>query len=445
MQLTRKQSEALHYLEDTKTNELLFGGGAGGGKSVIGCFWLLKSCLKYPGTRWLMGRSELKTLRETTLNSFWEVCKMQNIVSGTHYSFNQQLMSIRFINGSEILLKDLFQYPSDPNFDNLGSLEITGAFIDECSQITEKAWNIVKSRIRYKLDKYRLVPKILGTANPTKNFLYSKFYKPHKEKMLPNNLKFIQSLLTDNHFISDFYRDNLLQLDIISKERLLFGNWEYDSDKTTLINFDRITDIFSNSHVVSGNETFISADIARFGSDRTVIFVWRGFRVIHILTLEKQSIPNVAAEIQKLKNYYRVPLSNIIADEDGVGGGAVDILGCKGFVNNSMPIAINGQKQNYSNLKSQCYFHLAEKINAGEIAVVTENIEVRELLIEELEQVKRKDIDKDGKLAVIPKERIKEIIGRSPDYADALMMRMYYEFSPQSEGVAIDMLTTMFY
>ena len=444
MKLTRKQSEAINYLEDTTTNEILFGGGAGGGKSLLGCYWLLKSCLKYPGTRWLMGRSELKTLRETTLNTFFEVCKMQGIKSGFHYSFNQQLMIIRFVNGSEILLKDLFQYPSDPNFDSLGSLEITGAFIDEVSQITEKAWNIVKSRIRFKLNDFELIPKLLGTCNPTKNFLYSRFYKPFKEKTLPGNMKFIQALLNDNPNISEHYRANLLELDSISKERLLFGNWEYDSDKTALMSFDRILNIFSNGRTV-GTEMYISADIARFGSDRTVIFIWTGLTVIEIITLEKKSVLFVANEINRLKHLYNVPLSNIIADEDGVGGGIVDFVGCKGFVNNSMPVEVNGQKQNFSNLKSQCYFKLAEKVNTGEISVKTENIEVRNLLTEELEQVKRKDIDKDGKLSVIPKEKVKEIIGRSPDYSDTLMMRMYYELNPQNEGVSIDLLSTMFH
>jgi hypothetical protein len=39
-------------------------------------------------------------------------------------------------------------------------------------------------------------------------------------------------------------------------------------------------------------------------------------------------------------------------------------------------------------------------------------------------------MDKDGKLKLLPKETIKGIIGRSPDYSDAMMMRMYYELNP---------------
>lgn len=430
MELTKKQSEALDYLEDNKTNEVLFGGGAGGGKSLLGCYWLLKSAVKYEGTRWLMGRATLKTLRETTLNTFFEVCKIQGLTAGEHYKYNQQLQQIELINGSVILLKDLFLYPSDPNFDSLGSLEITGAFVDECNQITEKAWNIVKSRIRYKLDENNIIPKMLGTCNPSKGYLYEKFFKPYREKKLPDSMKFIQSLLTDNKFISQHYESNLLQLDTISKERLLFGNWEFDDDPSALIPYDKITDIFSATYV-SGGEMYITADVARFGSDKSVLMVWNGYKVVEILTLEKQPLTVVAGEINRLRTYYKVPTSNIVADEDGVGGGVVDIVGCDGFVNNGTPMEIDGHPQNYSNLKSQCYFMLAEKINKGEVYVQTDDIHLKNNLIQELEQVKRKDIDKDGKLAIIPKEHIKQLIGRSPDYSDALMMRLYFELKPK--------------
>ena len=145
MNLTFKQTIALDFLEDKATTETLFGGGAGGGKSVLGCYWILKNCFKYPGSRWLIGRAKLKTLKETTLKSFFEVIKMQEIPAEA-FKYNAQANTVTFINGSEIFLKDLFFYPADPDFDELGSLEISGAFVDEASQITLKAKNIVKER-----------------------------------------------------------------------------------------------------------------------------------------------------------------------------------------------------------------------------------------------------------------------------------------------------------
>jgi phage terminase large subunit len=440
MRLTKKQTKCLDYLENNKTTDLLYGGGAGGGKSVVGCFWAIKMCLKYPGIRGLIGRANLKTLKETTLQSFFEVAKLQGLKAGVHYTYNQQSSIITFYNGSAILLKDLFLYPSDPNFDELGSLEITFAFIDEVNQIVEKAWNIVKSRIRFKLDENNLIPKILGTCNPSKGWVYKKFYKPYKEGVLDEKRVFIPALVTDNSDnISAHYIENLKELDEASKERLLYGNWEYDSDISTLIRYDKIIDVFSNSFI-TGGEKYITADIARKGKDNTVIMVWDGLRVDNIFVENGVLVNENVAKIKEIQSFYNVPNSNTIVDEDGIGGGVVDYLRCKGFVNNSTPLEpINAPynefgiraKENFINLKSQCYFKLAKYINDGKIFVQTNNDSVKNLLIEELEQVKQHNMDKDGKKAVVPKDLVKAAIGRSPDYSDALMMRMFFEYTPK--------------
>jgi hypothetical protein len=67
---------------------------------------------------------------------------------------------------------------------------------------------------------------------------------------------------------------------------------------------------------------------------------------------------------------------------------------------------------------------MAEHINQHIKTVSTLNEKIKTSLIEELEVVKIKDLDKDGKIAVLPKIKIRELIGRSPDYSDALMMRI---------------------
>jgi phage terminase large subunit len=74
-------------------------------------------------------------------------------------------------NGSEIFLYDLLYYPADPNYDRVGSTEFTGTFIDEANQIIQKAKDVVKSRIRYKLTTFDLLPRLLLTCNPAKNYV----------------------------------------------------------------------------------------------------------------------------------------------------------------------------------------------------------------------------------------------------------------------------------
>jgi hypothetical protein len=430
MELSIKQTIALDLLEDKTTKEILFGGGAGGGKTALGCYWQLKQRLKYPNTRGLIGRAVLKTLKETTLVSFFQIAKMQGLQSGLHYKYNAQMSQIDFTNGSTILLKDLYSYPSDPNFDELGSLEITDAFIDEANQVDDKARNIIKSRIRFQLDQNELVPKILYTCNPAKNWTYSEFYKPQQDGSIGNNKRFIASLIDDNPFISKHYKENLLTLDTVSKERLLMGNWEYSNDPSQLIDYDNILNSFTNSFVSNGNP-FITCDVARFGSDTTVIGVWSGFRV-KFHQYSGKSVVEVADLIKGLQLENKVPLSNIVVDEDGVGGGVVDILRCKGFVNNSTALKnpVTHNKENFDNLKSQCYFKLAELMNKNEIYIQADGRQ-KQQIIEELEQVKQKSVDNDSSKGIIPKDKVKALIGRSPDFSDCLAMRMYFEFTPK--------------
>ena len=420
-EFTKTQKECLKYLFDNKTKEVLFGGAAGGGKSWIGVSYLILMCIKYPKTRYLMGRSKLDSLKKTTLNTFFEVCEAWDVKADKHYNFNGSTNIITFFNGSEIILKDLFLYPSDRNFDSLGSLEITAAFIDEANQITEKAKNIVASRIRYKLDDNDLIPKMLMTCNPSKNWVYTEYYRPAQEGKLKPYRKFIQSLVGDNIYISKHYEKQLFELDELTKQRLLYGNWEYDASKDSLIDYNSIVSLFENTGTTGSK--YITCDVARFGSDRTVIMLWVGLHLTYIKTILKSAVNDVVEEIKKLQQENQVPLRNIIVDEDGVGGGVKDYLRCQGFVNNARAL----KNENYQNLKTQCYYKLADLTNKGQIGINCKDINVKNYIIEELEQVRMKDADKDNKLQIIPKDTVKAMIGRSPDYADALAMRMYYE------------------
>ena len=421
MNLLPKQENAVYYLKDSETKEILYGGAAGGGKTALGCLWLIEMCQIHKGSRWLMGRSKLKALKETTLNTFFELCSDLGITN--QFTYNAQANIIYWNNGSEILLKDLFLYPSDPNFDSLGSLEICGAFIDECNQVVFKAWQIVTSRCRYKLKEFGIIPKVLGSCNPAKNWTYKEFYEPNKTNSLKSYRKFIQALPTDNPHLPKSYLESLLSLDSNSRERLYHGNWEYDNDPNTLCGYEDILSIFTNDHIIGGTK-YITADIARMGSDKALIGVWKGFDLIEVYSFDVSKTTDIQRTIEALRTKHQIPKKHAVADEDGVGGGVVDNCGIKGFLNGSKAEG----EENYFNLQAQCCYKLAEKINEHGIYIsadLTGN--QKDEIIEELEQLKTYDLDKGGKLRVLPKAKIKENIGRSPDWRDMLMMRMYFE------------------
>lgn len=440
MVLTAKQTEALDILEDSTTTEFLYGGAAGGGKSALGCYWQLKRRMMYPGTRGLIGRAKLKTLKDTTLKTFFEIAEMQGVKKGRDFRLtgpndSETPNAIVFTNGSLIYLRDLFAYPSDPDFDDLGSLEITDAFIDEINQITEKAKGIVKSRIRFKLNEYDLIPKLMGSCNPAKNWTYRQFYVPDKDGTIPDWRKFLQALPHDNPFLSPHYIENLKTLDKNSRERLLHGNWEFDDDPSALISLDAITEYFTPDHVPRGEDHYLTIDIARKGRDKTVYRVWAGWLCIRRFEIKRSDLNVVVEQARKFMAQFNIPPSRVIADEDGVGGGVVDMLGCKGFVNNSKPLReiISGAYiiPNYANLRSQCGFKMAEKIEKRSVGELCSNQAVMDAVSAEMEQVKQKNIDVHGKIAIVGKEVIKDNIGRSPDDWDSIMMRYWFELQPR--------------
>jgi hypothetical protein len=378
-----------------------------------------------------MGRAVLKHLKDSTLLTFFQICKEWGLQRDSTFTYNSMEGVIRFTNGSEIYLKDLFAYPSDPEFDSFGSTEFTGAFVDEGSQIGEKAKNILTARLRYRHQELGLIPKLLIGSNPSKNFLYYQFYKPWKENTLPAHRRFVRAFVGDNPHLPPQYVEQLQRLDKNSRERLLYGNFEYDDDPAKLMEFDKINDLFTNRPPRTGKK-YITCDVARFGDDRTVIFVWDGMDVIRLQTSKHNSTQQTRIMLEALAQEHTIPRSNIIVDEDGIGGGVVDEMnGIRGFVNNSSPF----REENYSNLKSQCYFYLADRVNKGQIGISAEiSTQDRERIVEDLEQARKKDADKDGKLALVPKNEIKERIGRSPDYGDALAMRMWFEARGNTES-----------
>jgi phage terminase large subunit len=404
------------------------------GKSFLGVSLIFGDAFIYPGTRYFIARKTGADLRKHTIPSIHEVFNIWGI-DESMYKFNGQDNYFTLHNGSVVLLLDAAPKPSDPTYARFGSMQITRGWIEEAGEFEEGAKNNLAAAVgRWKNNVYSLKGKLLQTCNPAKNYLYRDYYRPNKEGTLPDYRKFVQALPTDNKMLPDGYLENLNRiLTTNEKERLLYGNWEYDDDPTVLIDYNNILNLFENRHVKPTGQRYITGDIARYGRDSTVLMVWDGFVVVEMIEIKKSGLDVVEQRIRRLANKYEVPVSQILIDEDGVGGGVVDQLRCRGFVNNSRPLvtpSVRGQDttvENFMNLKSQCYFKLAEKINKFEMHFAADiNEDQKKRLIEDLEQVKQAHMDNDTKKAVLGKDEVKKLIGRSPDFSDALMMRMYF-------------------
>lgn len=432
IKLIPKQLEAFETLADMDNgiSEVLYGGGARGGKTWLGCLWQILNRFKYPNSAGMICREDFTMLTKTTFRTFKEVMatlpeEYQNQVvyrSGVHNT-------AEFKNGSVIFFCHLEYQQKDPNFDRFGSFDLTDLFVDEAQQIAEKAIDVLKGRFSRLQGTYkdgsvwRVKPKALYTCNPSRGWNYSLFVKPDKEGTIEPFRKFIKALVDDNPHVSQDYIDNLLRSDKITVQRLYYGDFEYDDDPSALCDYDAICDAFENKHVKPVGSRSCSADIATKGHDRFVCVSWVG-NVAYIVHDKPYAEPKeIERDIRQVLIENHIPNYLTIVDSDGVGNYLSSyITGVKEFHGGGRA----GDYTKYANQRSECYFKLVELINNRAIRIVC-TAEQRERIKEELAIIRQAFVDNDvKKKTIIRKEEMKQLLGHSPDYADALMMGMWF-------------------
>jgi len=412
-----KQDKAWRYLQDKTTIQILYGGSACSGKSYLGCMWLFLSCLQYPGTRWLMGRSRLGILKRTTLNTFIDIIKKYNF---DKCHINNSTSIIYFDNGSQIVLADLYHYPADPNYDRLGSLELTGAFVDELSEISQIGIEVLTSRIRYKLTEYNLTPKLFCASNPYQGWSKNYFFTPYVENRELEHIKFIPALPTDNPDAPKIYLESLNKvLDHALKQRLLYGDWNFDDDAYNLFQYDKLQQTFYNDIFVNiDDKLYLSVDVGDLGKDKTVIGIWKGWSCVKLIKIEKNETTQVVQKVRDLMAEYKILISHIIIDATGVGAGVASLLkGCVRYM-------AGGKSLNtgYRNLKTELMYKFAERINNLDCNFL---FPYDDELIQEALLYKKTFTDTTA--GITNKDEIKKKLSRSPDTIDCLYLRAFFD------------------
>lgn len=386
-----------------------------------------KSGKTFSHIAWLYGKAHEAGIDHTNRNYWWVAPVSyqsqiafdrfkKGLAATRMYRFNNTQMIIYCPNGARIWFK------SAEKPDNLYGEDVYAAVFDEAPRARESSW----FALRTTLTATEAPCKLIGNFGGIGNWVHR---LKEKSKEDPQYQYFKITCW-------DAVREGILSQEEIDQakkdlpQKIFKELYEAEptEDEGQLINYESIQKLFSNIHI-EGGVKYITADIARLGKDLTIIRVWDGWRCIKTVKMDQNTIDECVNRIQELQQLYKVNNNNTIVDEDGVGGGVKDYLGCLGFVNNAKAKKVNGKDQNFANLKSQCYWSLAKKINLNEIYVDADH-EERKLLSEELEMVKLpREVDT-SRISVLSKDKVKAELGRSPDYADSLMMRMYWELDP---------------
>lgn len=151
---------------NTNLPQMILGGGAaGGGKSFLGACWLIISCMRFENIRAVVARKTIKSLKESTWNTIKTVLKNWGLKEEVNYRINNLEGTLTFWNDSVIIMKEMVDLPSDPNFERFGSSEYTIAMIDEVSEISEKAVEVLFSRLRWRIHETFKTSRMFMSTN----------------------------------------------------------------------------------------------------------------------------------------------------------------------------------------------------------------------------------------------------------------------------------------
>lgn len=216
---------------------------------------------------------------------------------------------------------------------------------------------------------------------------------------------------------------------------------EYLDNAGSLFRYDSLVDMFSNT-ITKENTKYLIVDIADDGSDKTIFSFWEGLEEYQREEFERLNTEIIISKIREYASVHRIPYSCIAVDGVGVGAGVASSSMLDGIINyKSSYQAIKTDLDivrlpnvsytktaplvsDYKNLRSQCLFTLADLVNNHKIASKTQGKQ-KETVIEELSNYQDASTG-DGKRMATQKDKIKEIIGRSPDASDCFIMRMYF-------------------
>ena len=212
----------------------------------------------------------------------------------------------------------------------------------------------------------------------------------------------------------------------VFKSRVL-GQFPVQEEDTLLRLSDIEAAVERNLPAAEGTMPVVLAvDVARYGTDRSVILRRRGDRVEEIQAFRQMDTMQLAGRVAAAIRESNA--ADVYIDEVGVGAGVVDRLQELGHPVRGINVGRRARRpEAFANLRAEAYWTLAERFRSGSISIPADNE-----LISELAAL-RYYYDSQGHLKIEGKDEMRKRGLRSPDKADALMLA----FLAQGSGLRL--------
>lgn len=292
---------------------------------------------------------------------------------------------------------------------------------DEASAIDEKVWEVAQGALT---DENTEIIWI-AFGNPTRNvgsfrecfgkFSHRWIHRKIDSRTVPGTNKAqIEQWKQDYGEDSDFFRVRVRGEFPSASANALLGPDEIDAAMA------RVYPMNSQDHAA----TILGVDVARQGDDMSAICRRKGMAVFPIRSMRIPDTMLIAAQVGQEIDAHQAD-ATFVDETGGYGAGVVDAL--RQLRRTPIGVQFAGKPSDirYFNKRSEMYFLLAEWVKSG--GALPKDDELKEELCA-TEYTFQGD-----KFRLISKDDIKQLIGRSPDKADAVALTFAFPVQPKAD------------
>jgi PBSX family phage terminase large subunit len=234
---------------------VLLYGGARSGKTALAVYFLVYCALTFPGIRMLIARRYATDIRGSIWNdTMVKIPRLLGLDLGAEYKTNEQLMTMSFPNGSEIICAGL---DDKERIDKILGTEYGIIYVNESQDVAWATIKLIRTRLAQRVTGFR--NRFICDLNPTSvnHWTYSLWIEgrnPETGEPLKGTYGCIQMNPYDNkeNLGEGFIEDQLEGLTGEERKRFLLGEYSTNSDlqvlKPTSVHQDLEADFIHWAH-----------------------------------------------------------------------------------------------------------------------------------------------------------------------------------------------------